>query len=157
VLAAEQPQRLAALVPSGQWLHHPPHRTGVAELAAYVRQSGDPGAIVREVCDAEGIPSSHWIRSVDHGDGEVVAALLEGWLTYDWEGRAAPHQLPVPILMIVGELEDPDREAGRRRGDADASAVTMPGVGHIGVQLAVDESVAHARPFLTRFTSSQRI
>jgi pimeloyl-ACP methyl ester carboxylesterase len=79
VLAAEQPQRLVALVLSGQWLRSPSdRRTGLAEIAASIRQGGDPGALVREMCDAEGVPASHWIRSVDHGDAEVVAALTEG-------------------------------------------------------------------------------
>jgi hypothetical protein len=58
--------------------------------------------------------------------------------------------------MIVGELEDPDREAEAvAEAMPDASAVMIPGVGHIGAQLAVEESIAHARPFLARFTSSQ--
>jgi hypothetical protein len=108
------------------------------------------------MCDAEAFPPRTGSEGSITGDPEVVAALLEGWLAYDWEGRAAPHQLSVQTLMIVGELGDPDREAEAvAKAMPNASAVTMPRVGHIGVQLAVDESIAHAHPFLTGFTSSQ--
>jgi pimeloyl-ACP methyl ester carboxylesterase len=156
VLAVEQPQRLACLVLSGAWLDYAPDRPGRAEFARYVRECGDPGAVVREMCNEEGVPASHWIRSIHHGDSPVVAALLEGWLAYDWEGRAAPPQVTVPTLMIVGELEDPGREAEAvAEAMPHAQAVTLSAVGHIGVQLAVHDSLAHARPFLARCASSQ--
>jgi len=133
VLAVEQPQRLACLVLSGAWLDYAPDRPGRAKFARYLRESGDPGAVVREMCEAEGVPASHWIRSIHHGDCAVVAALLEGWLAYDWEDRAEPRQVAVPTLMIVGELEDPGREAEAvAEAMPHAQAMTMPGVGHIG-------------------------
>jgi len=52
-----------------------------------VREAGDPATLVGELCDAEGLPVGHWSRSIDHGDSDVVAALLEGWLDYAWQAR----------------------------------------------------------------------
>ena len=120
-----------------------------------MREAGDPAAVVGELCDGEGLPADHWSRSIDHGDSDVVAALLERWLDYDWQARATPQQLQVPTLMIIGEHEDPRNEA-RAVADAipNARMVTLPGVGHVGGQLAVAENLAPAVPFLRRWASS---
>jgi pimeloyl-ACP methyl ester carboxylesterase len=156
VLAAEHPRRVTALVLSGAGpsLDYPAVGRALSALARRAREVGDPAVVVREMCDAERIPADHWIRTFDHGDADVVAALLEGWLDYDWEARAAPQELQTPTLMLIGEHEVPRAEA-RAVADAmpNARVVTLPGVGHVGGQLALDESRSHAVPFLRRWAA----
>jgi pimeloyl-ACP methyl ester carboxylesterase len=150
VLAADAPDRMAALVLCGDRPSDDPEAEVAAMrgLAGYVRERGDNAAIVRELCAAEGIPESHWMTTVDHGDAEVVARLVEGFAEYDWE-RATPGRLRVPTLVLAGEFDDSEGAAGAAAAAmADGRAVTLPGLGHVGAQLAVAETVAHARPFL---------
>jgi pimeloyl-ACP methyl ester carboxylesterase len=157
VLAADQPQRVAALVLNGATpsFDYPGVGRGMREMAERVRHIGDTAIVVGEICDAEGLSPNHWMRTIDHGDSDVVAALAEGWLDYDWPARAAPHRLDVPTLILMGEHEDPRGEARAiAQAMPNARAVTLPGVAHIGGHLAVEDSLAHAVPFLRRWTSS---
>jgi pimeloyl-ACP methyl ester carboxylesterase len=151
VLAVEAPERVAALVAVGGW----PVDDTVAEdaaqrgLAQLVRDVGDPAVIVRQLCDSEGLPSSHWMNEIGHGDAGVVADLVEGSRDYDWAGRGTPGRVGVPVLIVAGELEDAEGEAAVvAAAMPDARAVTLPGLGHVGLQVAAGETVAHARPFL---------
>jgi pimeloyl-ACP methyl ester carboxylesterase len=159
VLAADQPQRVAAFVLNGATpsFDYPGVGRGMREMARSLRHVGDTAVVVGEICDAEGLSPDHWMRSIDHGDSDVVAALAEGWLDYDWPARAAPEQLDVPTLILMGEHEDPRGEAQAVADPTpNARLVTLPGVGHVGGQLAVAESLAPAVPFLRRWTSSTK-
>ena len=61
-----------------------------------------------------------------------------------------PSMLRTPTLMIMGALEDPEGEAARTAASmADAEAVYLEGVGHVGAwPESAAASVAHVRRFV---------
>lgn len=149
VIAAEQPDRVDALILSGSW---PDDWTGDREfqfeLAALVRGLGGRD-LIRKVYADEGLVLPAWAAALDP-DGEAIARILEGTIDYPWAERALPSMLRVPTLMILGSLEDPDGEAGRVAASmADAEAVYLEGVGHVGAwPESAAASVAHVRRFV---------
>jgi pimeloyl-ACP methyl ester carboxylesterase len=155
VVAVEQPGRVAAVVLSGAWPgDYEPAREWIENLARECRVSGARRTL-EKVYAEEGAEVPEWAGDVLDEDGEMVARILEGQLAYDWAGRAMPAQVTVPTLIIVGEQEDPDREA-------EAAAAAMPNGeaiyitrrGHVGVWPgAPKESIEHVLPFLRRHAS----
>jgi pimeloyl-ACP methyl ester carboxylesterase len=63
-----------------------------------------------------------------------------------------PERVTVPTLILVGEQEDPGREAeAAAAAMPDGQAVYFAGLGHVGVCVgAPEESVARALPFFRR-------
>jgi pimeloyl-ACP methyl ester carboxylesterase len=80
-------------------------------------------------------------------DREMFALELLG--AAEWRGPwSILHQIQCPVLMLVGELEDP--EGNNRRAAADlrsARSVTFQGLGHVGAHLRSDLALAQAVPF----------
>jgi pimeloyl-ACP methyl ester carboxylesterase len=149
VIAAEQPERVEALILSGAW---PDDRTlwreWQFELAGVVRGLGGRGLIHKVYAD-EGVVLPAWAAELDP-DGEAIARILEGTLDYPWAERAMPSMLRTPTLMILGTLEDPDGEAEQVAASmTDAEAAYLEGVGHVGAwPESAAASVAHVRRFV---------
>ena len=149
VLAAERPDRVEALVLSGAWpADWSAWREWQFELAALARSVGGRDLIHRVYAD-EDLVLPAWAARLDP-DGEAIARILEGTVDYPWSERAMPSMLRTPTLMIMGELEDADGEAARIAATmADAEAVYLPGVGHVGAwPESAAASVAHVRRFV---------
>jgi pimeloyl-ACP methyl ester carboxylesterase len=149
VIAAEQPDRVEALILSGSWPDDwTRYRDWQFEVAALARRLGGRD-LIRKVYADEGLALPAWAVALDP-DGEAIARILEGTVDYPWAERAMPPMLRTPTLMIMGALEDPDGEAGRVASSmADAEAVYLPGVGHVGAwPESAAASVAHVRRFV---------
>jgi pimeloyl-ACP methyl ester carboxylesterase len=129
VVAVEHPGRTAALVLSGAWpADYAPWREWIGNLAAQVRALG-VSETLRLWCEQEGAELPGWFDEAVQ-DGEIAARYLEGQLAYDWANRAMPEQVRVPTLILVGEQEDPNREAEAAAAlMADGKAVYFPGLG----------------------------
>ena len=154
VVAVEHPGRVVALVLSGAWpADYEQWREWIENLAAQFRALGGQGTLTR-LCEEEGVHFQDWFVEVAQ-DGEIVARYLEGQLGYDWAGLAMPEQIRVPTLILVGDEEDPDREAEAAAAlMEDAKVVYFPGLGHLGGCIASEKSAREARPFLQRVTAA---
>lgn len=151
VVVAEHPGRVVALVLSGQWpADQEQWREYFESTAADVRASGGMATLAR-LYEEEGLALPDWAEELAP-DGEMIARILEGLLAYDWAGRALPERITVPTLILVGEQEDPGREAeAAAAAMPDGQAVYLAGLGHVGAwPEAPEESVARALPFLRR-------
>lgn len=149
VIAAEAPQRVHALVLSGTYpVDMALWRDWQYGIAALARELGGRDLIRRVYAD-EGLELPPWAAALDP-DGEAIARILEGTIDYPWAERALPPMVRVPTLMIMGALEDPDGEAARVAATmADAEAVYLPGVGHVGGwPESPAASVEHVRRFV---------
>ena len=136
---------------SGQWpADYEPWRELIEGLAADCRARGGIGVLTR-VYKEEGLALPDWAKELAP-DGEMIARIIEGQLGYDWAGRALPERVTVPTLILVGEQDDPGREAeAAAAAMPDGQAVYFAGLGHVGVwPEAPGESVARALPFLHR-------
>jgi pimeloyl-ACP methyl ester carboxylesterase len=149
VLAAEHPDRVAALVLSGAWpADWSGWREWQFELAALARSLGGRDLIQKVYAD-EGLVLPRWAAALDP-DGEAIARILEGTVDYPWSARAMPSMLRTPTLMTLGALEDPEGEAARAAASmVDAEVVYLEGVGHVGGwPESAAASVAHVRRFV---------
>ena len=156
VVAAEHPDRVTALVLSGAWPGDlAPWREAGEAVAAQFRSLGGPAGL-RHFYAEEGAELPAWFDDAVQ-DGEMAARLVEGQFAYDWTRLALPEQLRVPTLVLVGEKEDPTREADAAAARMrDGQAVSFAGLGHVGVWPgAPDESVAAVLPFLRRATGTR--
>ena len=98
------------------------------------------------VYEEEGLALPDWVKELAP-DGEMIARILEGLLAYDWVGRALPERITVPTLILVGEQEDPGREAeAAAAAMPDGQAVYFAGLGHVGVWPGRARGKRGARP-----------
>ena len=151
IVAAEHPGRVAALVLSGAWpADLEQWREDLESLTADFRALGGMETLARAF-EGEGLALPDWATELAP-DGEMSARMIEGLLAYDWAGRALPERVTVPTLILVGEQEDPGREAeAAAAAMPDGQAVYFAGLGDVGVCVsAPEESVARALPFLRR-------
>jgi pimeloyl-ACP methyl ester carboxylesterase len=154
VVAVEHPGQVVALVLSSAWpADYEPWREWFGNLAAQFRAVGGPELLTRVYEEEGGQPPEWFAEAAQYG--EIAARYLERQLGYDWAERAMPEQVLVPTLILVGEQEDPNREAEAAAAQmADGKAVYFPGLGHVGNCLASAESVQQALPFLQRVTAA---
>jgi pimeloyl-ACP methyl ester carboxylesterase len=157
-LAAERPDLVTALVGLGG-VGDPPTGTAgdavatdeveddVDELVAILRTDGVAG-VVSLIEAEEGLTLPAWLRrQFLDTDAEQFALSLLAWR--DWEPWSAFTHLRCPTLLVAGEDEDPTHvhELAAQRM-ANATAVWLPGRGHVGAFLDSPAVSAVMRPFL---------
>lgn len=139
-LAAEHPERVAALVASGGVDGRDDGPDLRREAARLVRERGI-GAILGDE------PAPDWLlrQLVDETDAEVVARELEGFA--GWSPWPLFPRLEAPTLIVAGEHEAehvPAAAASIPRG----RAVILPGLGHLGAFVRSDLALPEALAFL---------
>jgi pimeloyl-ACP methyl ester carboxylesterase len=138
-LAATESTRVAALVGSGGVDSPDGDPSEWRETAAAVRAGG-----VRSILGDE--PAPDWL--LDHlceTDDEVFARSCEDFA--HWSPWQLFPRIDAPTLIVAGELEAtnvPAAAAALPHGEAEI----LPGLGHIGAWLAVDQVVPRVRRFL---------
>jgi pimeloyl-ACP methyl ester carboxylesterase len=153
-LGAAHPGRLASLLVSGSIggrdYDHPEERPSAERRALQFREHG-LRELITELEKAEGITFPAWFwRQMTDTDGEMVALEVLG--EAEWHGPwSLLPRIATPVLMLVGELEDPDRDTARAAAILpDGRCVMFPGLGHVGAFLRSDLAAADAIPFLRR-------
>jgi hypothetical protein len=82
-------------------------------------------------------------------DIEPVIAYLQAPLDWNWSSWDALAQISVPILFLVGELEDPDdRMAAAAAESPHGRRVRIPGKGHINGYLDSSYVLPYVEAFL---------
>src|SRR5579859_5799955 len=115
-LAAAHPERVTALIASGSIgprdYAEPEQRLDAQRRAAVVHQHG-LGELIKGLEEAEGIAFPHWFwRQMVETDREMFALELLG--AAEWRGPwSVLREIQCPVLMLVGELEDPDGDNRR--------------------------------------------
>ena len=141
-LCATAPERVVAAVVSGA-IEHPAARPRVARA---VRSLG-VAELVRLIQRDEGeLPAWLWLQYLDT-DPEMLCLELEAWA--DWPGPwAIASEIAAPVLICVGEAEDPAGDAQRLAAElADGRCLRLPELGHLGAFLAPAQAAA-VREFL---------
>ena len=131
-VAASIPDRVAALITTG-WIADTGTPEEQAELIELLESSGMDGlnaALER----GEGISLPPWMRERFLAtDPEVFIAEVKGFGTGE-RVRASLSSISAPALLLVGAAEDPGDEAAKVAALLPSGrALTLPGVGHIGV------------------------
>lgn len=151
-LAATRSDRLTALISSGaigaRDYSEPDERANFERRAALVRNHGLGDLIGGlEHSEATTFPAWFW-RQMLETDPEMFALELLGESM--WRGPwSILHQIECPVLMLAGEMEDPE-DNNRRAASVlrVARAVTFQGLGHVGAYLRSDLALPHARTIL---------
>ncbi|HUZ84960.1 MAG TPA: alpha/beta fold hydrolase, partial [Gaiellales bacterium] len=130
-LCVAGPGRVAAVVASGA-IEHPAARP---RLARAVRAVGMAG-LVRLIQHDEGeLPAWLWLQYLDT-DPEMFCLELEAWAEWPGPWRLAP-AIEVPVLLCVGEAEDPDHDADGLAAEMPAGGcLRLEGLGHLGAFLS---------------------
>jgi pimeloyl-ACP methyl ester carboxylesterase len=156
--AAAAPERVAAIVTSGAWDPRP-----VPELATETDEwsdalrNGGTGALVdrfkidmAETFDRE---FPRWAQAVTlRADPEALLAARsrERWI--DGIPDEDLKSFPVPVLLIAGELEDPDDDAAKMAAMIPkGQSLRLEGLGHPGACAASALTIPTAREFLDRW------
>lgn len=151
-LAATYPERIAFFVAQGAIgegdADTPDNRAWAEATARGARELG-VGAYVAGAFEEGGIPE-WFMEQMRSTDGEMFALEVLG--AASWHGPwSILGQIQCPVLMLVGQLEDPDGDnvrAATRMGHA--RCVTFPGLGHLEAYVRSDLALAEAVPFLQR-------
>jgi pimeloyl-ACP methyl ester carboxylesterase len=95
-----------------------------------------------------------FLQQMASTDGEMFALEILGSAL--WHGPwSVLEDIHCPVLMLVGELEDPEGDNPRAASRmADARCVTFPGLGHIGAYVRSDLALAEAVPFLRQVANA---
>ncbi len=151
-LAATHPERVAAVIASGaigpRDYAEPDERLDAERSANLARQHG-LGHLTKELEKAEGMTFPKWFwRQMTNTDGEMFALEVLG--AAEWQGPwTLLSRIKAPVLMLVGELEDPEGDNPRAASILpNAQCVTLAALGHVGAYLRSDLALAHAVPFL---------
>lgn len=151
-VAAMHPERIAALIAQGAIgegdADTPDNRAWAQEAAQTAREHG-VGAFVEGAFEEDGIPE-WFMEQMRSTDGEMFA--LEALGASSWHGPwSILDQVQCPVLMLVGELEDPEGDNPRAASQLrNARCVTFPGLGHLEAYVRSDLALAEAIPFLKR-------
>jgi len=146
-LAATTPERVAALVVASQWPDDDPEesRSFAAGFADACRAAGWR-RVIGDVLASEGVTGPHWVLDEVDPDREALALRIERCAEVSALDLSA---ITAPTRFVIGELEDPDRDAERAaariRG---ADVVYLPGRGHLTALLDVEQTLRCALPFL---------
>jgi pimeloyl-ACP methyl ester carboxylesterase len=151
-LAATHPERVAAVIASGaigpRDYDQPDERRDAERSANLSRQHG-LGHLIKELEEAEGMSFPQWFRrQMTNTDGKMFALEVLG--AAEWQGPwTLLPRIKTPVLMLVGELEDPEGDNPRAASILpNARCVTFAAVGHVGVFLRSELALAQAVPFL---------
>ncbi len=148
-LAISHPDRITRLISlSSVGMMDEEERQGRESLAMSIRANGVQ-ALIRDFEEAEGIQFPAWLRDQFlTTDGEMFALELIAWES--WPGAwSRMTGIRVPVMIIVGEKEDPESFAGEAaKLMPKGKAIVLPQLSHIGAFLAVDDVLAHLVPFL---------
>jgi non-heme chloroperoxidase len=144
-VATLSPHRVAAAVVAGMWTDEWTDAERLTDFAAYCRERGFR-AVIAEMLEEEGLQTADWLQDVD-ADSEALGRQIEGLHEASALDLAA---IQAQTLLLIGELEDPERAAQRTAEMIPhARAVHLPGLGHLGVFLDIDATLAHALPVLS--------
>ena len=152
-LAAAHPDRLTALACLGVTDEPQGDPAGVREFAEFLRAEGTAG-LVRAIEEDEGIALPGWLaEQFVATDAEQMALSLGAHIDFSpWDVHA---RIACPTLIVAGTEEDPDRLNERAAAEiADARAVWMDGLGHVGAFLAAGAQCAHVAPHLRAAASA---
>ena len=148
------PQRVPALITSGYW--NPPSGGGglrIDDPASMALFRGGLAGFIEELKKEEGENYERefppWAEEATlRGDAQALVAVD----TRERKPLREPYGLPVPALLIAGELEDPDDEAATVAARLpNASSFRVAGVGHGGACAASALVLPAARAFLARW------
>jgi pimeloyl-ACP methyl ester carboxylesterase len=146
-LAVTTPERVGALVVASQWpdAEVEESRSFAAGFADACRAAGWRGVIGAQL-ESEGVTGPHWVLDEIDPDAEALAQRIERCCEISALDLSA---ITAPTRFVIGELEDPDRDAERAaariRG---ADVVYLPGRGHLTAFLDVEQTLRHALPIL---------
>jgi len=146
-LAALYPRRVAALITTGV-ISNPDRRANAAEDAESISALRDGGwSGFLDPAALSSMPA--WFqRQVQSTNPEMLALWFEAYT--DWNPWERLSQMALPILMFVGELEDPEHWNSRAAELApNARVVRLDGLEHLGAYIRVDSVVPVAKEFLT--------
>jgi pimeloyl-ACP methyl ester carboxylesterase len=143
--AAIHPERFTAVVSSGVIGPNTSTPEENREQASELRRDGWGDV----VADSGWAPSPWFMRQFEATNPEMLALWYEAY--GDWDTWSLLPKIEAPVLMFVGELEDPDRStdaAGQRIRDA--RVIRLAGLDHIGAYERSDLVLPAAREFLGR-------
>lgn len=149
-LAAAHPERIAAFVAQGAIGEGdddtPENQAAIQEMAQAARKCG-VGAFVEDAFKEGDVPQ-WFMEQMRSTEGEMFALQVLGSMT--WHGPwSVLGDIRCPVLMLVGELEDPEGDNPRAASQiANARCVTFPRLGHLGAYVRSDLALEHAVPFL---------
>jgi pimeloyl-ACP methyl ester carboxylesterase len=150
-LAAEHPDRIASLVGLGA-VGPPTRERDLLEVAARIRREGSEG-LVQWLREEEPDFPEWFADEMRSTDPEMFALCIEAWMP--WGGPWAEFaRVEAPTLIVVGQLEEDDRESAAdhaRRAAAslqDGRAVVLPDLGHVMAFARSDLVLSHVRAFL---------
>ena len=151
-LAAAHPERVACLIASGaigpRDYCEPEERLDAEESAELCRMYG-LGHMIKELEEAEGLTFPAWFwQQMTGTDSEMFALQVLG--AAQWRGPwSLLDRIKVSVLMLVGELEDPQGDNLRAASTlSSARCITFDGLGHVGAYLRSDLALAYAVPFV---------
>jgi len=159
-LAAAHPARVAGLVLLGGVIEtdycDPSAQEYQQEWADIGRERG-VGSFVSGMRAHDGMDFPRWfMEQMESTEGEMFALQVEGALR--WRGPwSLFDQITCPVLLIAGELEDPDEDNAKVAAALPtASSVTIEGLGHVGAFVRSDLTLTHALPFLRDLNQSTK-
>jgi pimeloyl-ACP methyl ester carboxylesterase len=151
-VADDHPDRIGCLVGSGTISNATPEQLAerIPRRIAEHREYGWDKLIAAFEEEEGTIPV--WMKErIRATDIEPYIGWFEGRLSWNWEPWAALSRVQVPVLLVVGELEDPENTMAegvalvpRARG----SLVRVPGKGHIMAFLDSEFVLPHVQRFL---------
>ena len=154
--AGVHPERLRCLVGIGAMryrnLSELPPVDAAAEIAEDVAKEG----VVAELEDRMRDEHDRFPDPIDRNvrEGDPLMHALDGVAWRSWHGPAAVlDRFPAPLLMLTGEIEDPNRATEAMVAKVPgARIVRVPGVGHLGAFYRSDLTLPVAVPFLEQHT-----
>jgi pimeloyl-ACP methyl ester carboxylesterase len=155
-VAAAHPGRLAGLVGLDSVPAHEEQAAALREAAAEVLAKGT-ASIIAGIAASESGPAPGWL--LDHLSAtraEAFAGSYEAMATEPAFWANAPHlTAPALLLLAVGEGEDDWWTLGEEAAAVmpDATAVMLPGLGHLQAFWRTDVSLPPIQRFLARASS----
>ena len=148
-LAATHPERVKALIGLGAVGSEASVNDDVERAAARVRTHGSD-ELVRWLREDEPDLPEWFADQMRSTDPEMFALTIEAWSSWggSWSEFAS---VRCPVLLIVGELEEPGAGENASRAAArmgDGRAVVLPGLGHVAAFVRSDLVMPHVRGFL---------
>jgi pimeloyl-ACP methyl ester carboxylesterase len=146
-LAAAHPDRLTALACLGVTAEPEGDPAGTQEYVDFLRTHGSAG-LVQAIEEDESVTLPAWLaEQFVATDAEQMALSAEAQADFSpWDIH---DRIACPTIIVAGTEEDPDRLNSRAAAEiADASAVWLDGLGHVGAFLAAEAQCAHVAPHL---------
>ncbi len=156
-LAAMHPERIAAFVAQGaigKGDNDTPENQAHAKRMAQIAREQGVGGFVEDAFEEGDVPE-WFMEQMRSTDGKMFALQLLG--ATSWHGPwSVLGNIRCPVLMLVGEREDPEGDCPRAAAQiAGATCVTFPGLGHLGAYVRSELALAEAIPFLQRVARDQ--